>query len=58
MGQFGNGYKEQFHFKPRFLENLALAMAVYPDAKVDIDERGLTLKPSKPPVPQKTAACR
>jgi Plasmid encoded RepA protein len=53
MGQFGGGYKEQFHFKPRFLENLSLAMAVYRDAKVDIDEKGLTLRPSRPPVPQK-----
>jgi hypothetical protein len=58
MGQFGNGYKEQFHFKPRFLENLALAMAVYPEAKVDIDDRGLTLRPSKPPVPQKLTVNR
>ncbi|MCB8883925.1 plasmid replication initiator [Acidisoma cellulosilytica] len=58
MGQFGSGYKEQFHFKPRFLENLNLALAVYPDAKVDVDERGLTLKPSKSPVPQKAAAVR
>jgi hypothetical protein len=53
MGQFGGGYKEQFHFKPRFLENLSLAMAVYREAKVDIDEKGLTLRPSRPPVPQK-----
>jgi hypothetical protein len=58
MGQFGNGYKEQFHFKPRFLENLGLALAVYPEAKVDADERGLTLKPSKSPIPQKPAAVR
>jgi hypothetical protein len=53
MGQFGGGYKEQFHFKPRFLENLELALAVYRDAKVDIDERGLVLRPSRPPVPPK-----
>jgi hypothetical protein len=58
MGQFGNSYKEQFHFKPRFLENLSLALAVYPEAKVDVDERGLTLRPSKSPVPQKVAAVR
>jgi Plasmid encoded RepA protein len=51
MGQFGAGYKEQFHFKPRFLENLELALAVYRDAKVDVDERGLVLRPSRPPVP-------
>jgi hypothetical protein len=50
MGQFGGGYREIFHFKPRFLENLALACAVYRDAKVEVDERGLVLKPSRPPV--------
>lgn len=50
MGQFGGGYREVFHFKPRFLDNLALACAVYRDAKVDIDERGLLLQPSRPPV--------
>ncbi len=49
MGQFGAGYKEQFHFKPRFLENLYLALAVYRDANVEIDERGLILRPSRPP---------
>jgi hypothetical protein len=50
MCQFGAAYKEQFHFKPRFLENLHLALAVYRDAKVDVDERGLILRPSRPPV--------
>jgi hypothetical protein len=48
--QFGNGYRGLHHFKPRFLENLHLACAVYPDAEVEVDERGLTLKPSRPPV--------
>lgn len=56
MGQFGGGYKEQFHFKPRFLENLELALAVYREAKVDIDERGLVLRPSRPPVAPKQSA--
>jgi len=50
MGQFGAAYKEQFHFKPRFLENLHLALAVYRDANVEVDERGLILRPSRPPV--------
>jgi hypothetical protein len=53
MGQFGAAYKEQFHFKPRFLENLSLALAVYRDAKVEIEERGLILRPSRPPVAPK-----
>ncbi len=56
MGQFGGGYREVFHFKPRFVENLKLACAVYRDAKVDVDERGLTLHPSRPPVAPRVAA--
>jgi Plasmid encoded RepA protein len=51
MGQFGAGFGRINNFKPRFLENLRLALAVYPDAKVDVEEgRGLTLYPSRPPV--------
>ncbi|BFL66464.1 Replicase protein RepA (plasmid) [Roseomonas mucosa] len=50
QGQFGVGYKGLHHFKPRFLENLGLACAVYPRAELEVDERGLTLKPSKSPV--------
>ena len=58
MGQFGGGYREIFHFKPRFLENLALALAVYSDARVEVDERGLLLKHSRPPVPEKNGISR
>jgi hypothetical protein len=49
-GQFGNSYQELFHFKPRFAHALALALAVYPAAKVDVTEQGVILKPSRPPV--------
>jgi hypothetical protein len=48
--QFGTGYKELFHFKPRFTQALALATAVYPAAKIEVLEQGVVLKPSKPPV--------
>ncbi len=58
MGQFGGGYREIFHFKPRFLDNLALACAVYRDAKVEIDERGLVLQPSRPPVAPKISVIK
>ena len=58
MGQFGTGYREIFHFKPRFLENLQLALAVYPNARVDIDERGVILQPSRSPVPPRVASAR
>lgn len=49
-GQFGAGIKLRKHFKPAFTESLALAMAVYRDARVDVTETGLVLRPSPPPV--------
>ena len=49
-GQFGAGIKLRKHFKPAFLESLALAQAVYRDAKVEVTETGLLLHPSQPPV--------
>ncbi|MBI1318966.1 MAG: pirin [Candidatus Hydrogenedens sp.] len=55
--QFGAGYKEIRHFRPRFAESLKMALAVYPDAKVDIDDdTGLTLHPSRPPIPEREMA--
>lgn len=56
--QFGTGYKELFHFKPRFTQALALATAVYPAAKIEILEQGVVLKPSRPPVMPKIHAIR
>jgi len=57
-GQFGTGFKELYHFKPRFVGSLALATAVYPDAKLDVTEHGVVLKPSRPPVTPKVHAIR
>jgi hypothetical protein len=56
--QFGIGYRNLAQFKFKFQPNLDLALAVYVDAKVDSDERGLTLHPSKPPVGAKMIANR
>jgi Plasmid encoded RepA protein len=49
-GQFGSGYAELRHFRPRFAEALAAAVAAYPEAKVGVGEDGITLHPSRPPV--------
>jgi hypothetical protein len=49
-GQFGAGIKLRKHFKPAFTESLLLAQAVYRDARVEVNENGLMLKPSPPPV--------
>lgn len=51
--QFGTGFSRMDHFRPTFKDNLSLAMAVYPDAAVDVTEKGLTLQPSRPPVAPK-----
>jgi hypothetical protein len=48
--QFGAGYKVIRQFRARFLEALELALAAYPDARVDLGERGLILRPSRPAI--------
>ena len=54
--QFGRGTAKVFHFKPHFKQALELTLAVYPDARVDVDERGVTLMPSRPPVSPKVVS--
>jgi hypothetical protein len=56
--QFGTGFGQMNHFRAKFLPNLKLALAVYPHAKVEVDEtgRGLILHPSRPPVAPKQAS--
>lgn len=49
--QFGRGITRLDHFRQHFKETLELALAVYPDANVELDgTNGLILKPSRPPV--------
>jgi hypothetical protein len=52
--QFGQGFGRLDNFRRKFREVLNLALAVYPDAQVDQEERGLVLKPSRPPVASKS----
>jgi len=40
----------------RFIDALKVATAVYPDANVELIDKGLTLKPSRPPVAPRIAA--
>jgi hypothetical protein len=54
--QFGGGFKELYHFKNRWPTSLELALAVYPAARVDIAEQGVTLRPSRPPVAARLVA--
>ena len=56
QGQFGAGYRTGRNMRPVFLDALQLALAVYPEAKVELDEgRGIILHPSAPAVPKQTA---
>jgi len=48
--QFGTGFAKLYHFKNKFPGTLGLAGAVYPEAKLDVTEAGVILKPSRPPV--------
>lgn len=50
--QFGAGFRLVRQIKPTFLDALALALAVYPEARVDADKDGITLHPSPPAVPR------
>lgn len=54
-GQFGAGFKAVRQLKPTFREALALALAVYPEAKVEEEAAGMVLYPSAPAVPRADA---
>jgi hypothetical protein len=53
--QFGAGFRLIRQIKPTFIEALNLALAVYPEARVDIEKQGLTLHPSPSAVPKTEA---
>jgi len=46
------------NFRVTFLDNLKLTLAVYPDARVDVDERGLVLHPSRLPLQERERSIR
>lgn len=50
--QFGAGFRLVRQIKPNFTEALNLALAVYPEARVDMTRDGVTLHPSPPAVPK------
>jgi hypothetical protein len=55
--QFGAGFRLVRQIKPTFTEALHLALAVYPESRVDIEKEGIVLHPS-PPAVLKTEARR
>jgi hypothetical protein len=54
--QFGANTKLLKHFRPRALRDLRLALAVYPEARVNVIDTGIVLYPSPPPVAPKPAS--
>jgi hypothetical protein len=52
--QFGTGFKLVRQFKLHFLDALTAATVAYPDAKINVEEAGITLYPSRPPVARLT----
>lgn len=50
--QFGAGFQLLRKFRAHFIECLEMALAAYPDARVAIGERGITLMPSRPAIPK------
>jgi hypothetical protein len=53
--QFGAGFRLVRQIKPTFTEALQLALAVYPEARVDVEKGGIVLHPSPPAVPKAEA---
>jgi hypothetical protein len=53
--QFGAGFRLVRQIKPTFTEALQLALAVYPEARVDVEKEGVVLHPSPPAVPKAEA---
>ena len=54
--QFGANTSSLKYFKHNFRRPLEIALSVYPDAKVDYEDQGLKLHPSRPPVSPKIVA--
>lgn len=53
MPQFGAAWRDKKEFRRRFIENLNLALAVYPEARVEVIRGGLKMLRSCPSVPSK-----
>jgi hypothetical protein len=51
--QFGAGVVRLDHFRPKFIDNLKIALAVYPAAKTEVTKTGVILHPSRAPIAPK-----
>src|SRR3954454_1431989 len=48
--QFGTGFSRIRRFRAHFVDCLALALAVYPEARISISDQYVTLRPSRPAI--------
>jgi hypothetical protein len=48
--QFGAGFGRLRRFRAHFIDCLALAMAAYPEARVEVTDRSVVLRPSRPAI--------
>jgi hypothetical protein len=53
--QFGGGFGRARAAKGAFCDSLKLALAVYPEARVDVEDGGIIMHPSAPAVPKSEA---
>jgi hypothetical protein len=50
--QFGAGFRLVRQIKPTFTEAHQLTLAVYPEARFEVEKEGVVLHPSPPSVPK------
>jgi hypothetical protein len=48
--QFNTTGRPLKHFKPLFADAIRAATAAYPECRLEVEERGVTLHPSRPPI--------
>lgn len=56
--QFGQEYRDPKNFKYEMRKALVAVLTVYPEARVEIVDGGILLRPSPPPIPKVTAPVR
>lgn len=56
--QFGEGFRRMNNFKAQFRETIRAVACVYPEARFELDDRGMQLAHSPPPVPCRLLALK
>ncbi len=51
--QFGQNFTRLRKFREKFIITLKQVHVVYPEARIDIDGRGLMMRRSRPPIPRR-----